>query len=169
LKVSQTFIHKSAEVHPGASIGEGSKIWINVQVREGARVGVACILSKDVYVDANVTIGDRCKVQNGVSIYQGVTIGDDVFVGPNAVFTNDLVPRAFNSEWKITPTRVELGASIGANATIVCGTTVGEYAMVAAGSVVTRDVPPYTLVRGNPARPVARIDRAGNKIGEIAQ
>ena len=167
--MSQTFVHESAEVHPGASIGEGSKIWINVQVREGARIGVDCILSKDVYIDANVTIGNRCKEQNGVSVYQGVTIGDDVFVGPDAVFTNDLVPRAFNAEWKITPTRVERGASIGANATIVCGRTIGEYAMVAAGSVVTRDVPPYTLVRGNPARPVARIDRDGNKISEIGQ
>jgi acetyltransferase-like isoleucine patch superfamily enzyme len=166
--VSETFIHSSAEVHPGASIGEGSKVWINVQVREGARVGAGCILSKDVYVDAGVTIGDRCKVQNGVSVYQGVTIGDDVFVGPDAVFTNDFVPRAFNSEWRITPTRVEKGASIGANATIVCGTTIGEYAMVAAGSVVTRDVPAFTLVRGNPARPVARIDREGNKVEEIS-
>jgi acetyltransferase-like isoleucine patch superfamily enzyme len=165
--VSETFIHPSAEVHPGASIGKGSKVWINVQVREKAVIGAGCILSKDVYVDAGVTIGDRCKVQNGVSVYQGVTIGDDVFVGPDAVFTNDFVPRAFNSEWRITPTRVENGASIGANATIVCGTTIGEYAMVAAGSVVTKDVPPFTLVRGNPARAVARIDREGNKVEEI--
>ena len=167
--MSKTFIHESAEVHPDATVGEGSRIWINVQVREGARIGAGCILSKDVYVDAKVSIGDRCKVQNGVSIYQGVTIGDDVFVGPHAVFTNDLVPRAFNSNWQITATRVETGASIGANATIVCGTNIGEFAMVAAGSVVTRDVPPYTLVRGNPARPVARIDRAGNKVSEIEQ
>jgi len=165
--VSQTFVHGSAEVHPSASIGEGSKLWINVQVRENAVIGAGCILSKDVYIDANVVIGDRCKVQNGVSVYQGVTVGDDVFIGPDAVFTNDFVPRAFNTEWRITPTRVENGASIGANATIVCGTTIGEYAMVAAGSVVTRDVPPFTLVRGNPARPCARIDRDGNKIGEL--
>ncbi len=167
--MSQTYIHPSAEVHPDASIGEGSKLWINVQVRENARIGEGSILSKDVYVDANVEIGDRCKVQNGVSIYQGVTIGDDVFVGPNAVFTNDRVPRAFNATWQITPTRIENGASIGANATIVCGTTIGEFAMVAAGSVVTRDVAPYTLVRGNPARPCARIDRDGNKISEIGE
>lgn len=155
-------------MHPSASIGAGSKLWINVQVRENAAIGAECILSKDVYIDANVRIGDRCKVQNGVSVYQGVTIGDDVFVGPDAVFTNDLVPRAFNAGWRISPTRVENGASIGANATIVCGTTIGEFAMVAAGSVVTRDVPPFTLVRGNPARPCARIDREGNKIEDIA-
>lgn len=166
--MSSVFIHPTAQVDPRAEIGEGSRIWINVQVREGASIGAGCILSKDVYVDANVRIGDRCKVQNGVSIYQGVTVGDDVFVGPDAVFTNDLVPRAFNAGWTITPTRVENGASIGANATIVCGTTIGEYAMVAAGSVVTRDVPPFTLVRGNPARPCARIDREGNKIEDLA-
>lgn len=165
--MSKVFIHPTAEVHPAASIGDGSKVWINVQVREDAVVGGGCILSKDVYIDAGVRIGERCKVQNSVSVYQGVTIGDDVFVGPNAAFTNDRVPRAFNTDWRITSTRVENGASIGANATIVCGVTIGEFAMVAAGSVVTRDVAPYTLVRGNPARPVARLDRDGNKIGGI--
>lgn len=161
------FIHSSAHVDSNAAIGEGSRLWINVQVREGARIGRECIISKDVYVDCHVEIGDRCKVQNGVSLYHGVTIGDDVFIGPNAAFTNDRVPRAFNTDWQITQTRIESGASIGANATIVCGVTVGEYAMVAAGSVVTHDVPPYTLVKGNPARPYARIDRAGNKLEVI--
>ena len=119
-------------------------------------------------MDCDVEIGDRCKVQNGVSLYNGVTIGDDVFIGPHAAFTNDRVPRAFNADWEITQTRIHKGASIGANATIVCGVTIGEYAMVAAGSVVTKDVPPYTLVKGNPARPHSRIDRAGNKVsGDI--
>ena len=162
--MSKTFIHASANVDGRATIGEGAKIWINVQIRENACIGKDTIVSKDVYVDHAVQIGDRCKIQNSVSVYHGVTIGDDVFVGPNACFTNDLVPRAFNADWKITPTKVENGASIGANATVVCGVTIGEYAMVAAGSVVTRDVPPYTLVMGNPARPYARIDRAGNKV-----
>ncbi len=159
-----TFIHPSAHVDADAAIGEGSRLWINVQVREGARIGRECIISKDVYMDCHVEIGDRCKVQNGVSLYHGVTVGDDVFIGPNAAFTNDRVPRAFNTDWQITPTRVDNGASIGANATIVCGVTIGEYAMVAAGSVVTKDVPPYTLVKGNPARPCARIDREGNRL-----
>lgn len=158
------FIHPSAHVSPQARIGEGTKVWINVQVRENARVGANCVLSKDVYVDHAVAIGDRCKIQNGVAVYHGVTLGNDVFVGPNATFTNDRVPRAFNTEWKITPTRVNDGASIGANATIICGIELGEYCMVAAGAVVTRDVPPYTLVMGNPARPIAKIDKLGNRI-----
>jgi acetyltransferase-like isoleucine patch superfamily enzyme len=160
------FIHPTAAVSDQAKIGEGTKIWINVQVREGARIGRNCILSKDVYVDHAVSIGDGCKVQNSVSVYNGVTIEDEVFVGPNACFTNDKVPRAQNPDWKVVPTLVKKGASIGANATIVCGTVIGEYAMVAAGSVVTRDVPPYTLVMGNPARPVSRVDADGNRVGE---
>ncbi len=163
-----TFIHPTASVDSRAELGEGCKIWINVQVREQARIGAGCILSKDVYVDHAVSIGARSKIQNSVSVYSGVTIGDDVFVGPNVCFTNDRVPRAFNADWHITPTCIETGASLGANSTIICGITVGEYAMVAAGSVVTRDVPPYTLVMGNPARPYARIDKAGNKLEELS-
>lgn len=158
------YIDETASVSPDAEIGDGTKIWVNVQVRESALVGKNCILSKDVYVDHGVKIGNNCKIQNSVSVYNGVTIEDDVFIGPNACFTNDRVPRAFNSDWKIIPTYVKKGASIGANATIVCGVTIGEYAMVAAGSVVTRDVKPYSLVMGNPARHVSQIDKEGNKI-----
>ncbi|HTO44103.1 MAG TPA: acyltransferase [Burkholderiales bacterium] len=161
------FIHPTANVAQSARIGEGTKVWINVQVRENADIGPGCIISKDVYVDHGVRIGARCKIQNGVSVYHGVTLGDDVFVGPHVTFTNDRVPRAFNKEWRITPTVVGNGASLGANSTIICGISVGEYAMVAAGSVVTRDVQPYTLVMGNPARPVARIDRAGNRVEDL--
>lgn len=160
------FIHPTANVSDKAVIGAGTKVWINVQIREQAQIGEGCILSKDVYIDHAVKIGARCKIQNSVSVYHGVEIGDDVFVGPNACFTNDKVPRAFNSDWQITPTRVDNGASIGANATLVCGINIGEYAMVAAGSVVTRDVPPYTLVMGNPARAVGRVDKQGNRIME---
>lgn len=158
------FIHSSAHVSPKAKIGSGTKIWINVQIREDVVIGSECIVSKDVYIDANVRIGDRCKIQNSVSVYNGLTIGDDVFVGPNVSFTNDKVPRAFNTEWKITPTIVRNGVSIGANATIVCGVELGEFCMVAAGSVVTKDIPPYTLVAGNPARIICSIDRAGNRV-----
>jgi UDP-2-acetamido-3-amino-2,3-dideoxy-glucuronate N-acetyltransferase len=161
---TDAYIHPSANVSPKAKIGAGSKIWINVQIREDASIGENCILSKDVYIDTQVSIGHRCKIQNGVSVYHGVEIGDDVFVGPNAVFTNDKIPRAFNADWKITPTLVKEGASIGANATIVCGIELGEYCMVASGAVVTRSVPPYTLVMGNPARAVGKIDRLGNRI-----
>lgn len=160
---AEVFIHPTANVSNKVRIGAGTKVWINVQIRENADIGEMCILSKDVYVDHAVKIGHRCKIQNSVSVYNGVEIGDDVFVGPNACFTNDRVPRAFNSDWRIAPTRIANGASIGANATIVCGITIGEYAMVAAGSVVTKDVPPYTLVMGNPARAVARIDKEGNR------
>jgi acetyltransferase-like isoleucine patch superfamily enzyme len=141
-------------------------VWINAQIREDARVGADCVVSKDVYIDRGVAIGDRCKLQNGAALYHGVTLGDDVFVGPGATFTNDRVPRAFNKEWKVVPTVVKEGASIGANATIVCGIELGEYCMVASGAVVTRSVPPYTLVMGNPARAAAKIDKLGNRIRE---
>ncbi|AOT09705.1 acyltransferase [Pseudoalteromonas luteoviolacea] len=160
----EAYIDPTANVSPNANIGRGTKIWINAQVREGVSIGEGCILSKDVYIDAGVSIGSGCKIQNSVSVYQGVTIEDDVFVGPNACFTNDKVPRAFNQDWQITKTLVRCGASIGANATIVCGVELGEYCMVAAGSVVTKDVPPYSLVMGNPARVVAKVDKAGNKV-----
>ena len=159
-----SFRHSTANISPDARIGEGTKIWVNVQVRERADIGTNCILSKDVYIDQAVLVGNNCKIQNSVSVYQGVTIEDDVFIGPNVTFTNDKVPRAFNVDWKITPTIVKRGASIGANATIVCGIVIGEYAMVAAGSVVTKNVPPYTLVMANPARQVALIDKAGNVV-----
>ena len=162
--MSATFIHPSASVDPRATIGEGTKVWINVQIREGATIGRDCIISKDAYIDQGVTIGDLCKVQNSVSVYHGVTIENEVFVGPNACFTNDKVPRANNPDWTVTPTVVRNGASIGANATIVCGIEIGEYAMIAAGSVVTKDVPPFALMMGNPARQVGRVDKAGNRV-----
>jgi acetyltransferase-like isoleucine patch superfamily enzyme len=157
----EVFIHESAHVSDDARIGEGTKVWINVQIREHADIGRNCIISKDAYVDHGVKIGDGSKIQNGVSVYSGVTIEDEVFVGPNAVFTNDYYPRAQNPDWEITPTLIRRGASLGANCTIVCGHTVGEYAMVGAGSVVTEDVAPYALVVGNPARQVGRVCRCG--------
>jgi len=161
--MSDIFIHETANVSPQATIGSGTKIWINVQIREQASIGSNCIISKDVYIDHAVKIGNQCKIQNSVSVYQGVTIEDKVFVGPNACFTNDRVPRAFNSDWKISETKVCEGASIGANSTIVCGITIGEYAMVAAGSVVTKNVLPYSLVMGNPAKHYYFVDKMGNK------
>jgi len=156
--------HTSAEVHPSTEIGEGTKIWHQAQVRENVRIGKNCIISKDVYIDIGVSIGDRVKVQNGVSVYRGVILEDDTFVGPHAAFTNDMTPRSFAEDWEITPTRVRRGASIGANATIVCGVTLGPYCMVGAGSTVTHDVPPHALVTGSPARVVAYICRRGHRM-----
>ena len=163
----QIYLHPTAIVSADAHIGEGTKVWVNAQVREKANIGKNCTLAKDVYIDKAVRIGDNCKIQNGVSIYQGVTLEEDVFVGPNASFNNDKVPRAFNFDWKITPTMIKKGASIGTNATIICGIVIGEYAMVAAGSVVTKDIQPYALVVGNPARQVAIIDKAGNIVSTM--
>ncbi len=157
-------IHHSAEVAEGSIIGPGTSVWNNAQIRESARIGAGCNIGKDVYIDTGAVIGDRVKIQNGVSVYRGITIEDDVFLGPHMTFTNDLYPRAFNTDWRITETFVKKGASIGANATIVCGHTIGEYAMVAAGSVVTRDVPDYGLVMGNPARLVGFVCRCGRKL-----
>ena len=162
--MDNVFIHDTANVSKDAVIGKDTKVWINSQVREKSVIGSNCVISKDTYIDTGVKVGANCKIQNSVSIYQGVTIEDDVFVGPNACFTNDRVPRAFDPEWEIVPTLVKKGASIGANATIICGITIGEYAMVAAGSVVTKDVEPYSLVMGNPARHYSYIDKMGNKV-----
>jgi UDP-2-acetamido-3-amino-2,3-dideoxy-glucuronate N-acetyltransferase len=160
------YIHPSANVSENARIGENTKIWINVQVREKAEIGRQCIISKDVYIDHTVRIGDRCKIQNSVSVYHGVTIEDDVFVGPNVAFTNDKVPRAFNDDWKVSPTIIRAGASIGANATVLCGIEIGNHAMVAAGSVVTRSVPDHALVMGNPARVVGFVCQCGCRLDD---
>lgn len=145
-------IHPTAIVEAGAKIGEGTSIWHHAHVRAGAVLGKHCILGKDAFIDADVTIGNGVKVQNRVSVYHGVTVGNNVFLGPHVVFTNDMYPRAFNTGWKLGLTRVEDGASIGANSVIVCGVTLGAFCMVGSGSVVTRDVPPHALVFGNPAR-----------------
>lgn len=158
------FIHSTAEVAEGAKVGNGTKIWNLAQVREGSIIGEGCIISKNVYIDTGVILGDRVKVQNNVNVYHGVIVEDDVFLGPSMTFTNDLYPRAFNADWKITVTRVKRGASIGANATIVCGNTVGEYAMVGAGSVVVRDVPAHALVVGNPARQIGWVCKCGQRL-----
>lgn len=163
------FVHPSAEVEDGASVGNGSKIWRFTHIRTRACVGMDATIGANVFIDAGVQVGNRVKIQNNVSVYAGVTIEDDVFVGPSAVFTNDLVPRAVNPDWKITPTRIARGASIGANATVVCGRDIGEYAMVAAGAVVTRAVQPHQLVAGNPARHLAWICRCGAVVSRDAE
>ena len=160
------FVHPTAVVEDGAEIGEGTRIWHFVHVREGAKVGRNCNIGKGVYIDVNVEIGNNVKIQNFVSIYRGVKIEDDVFIGPHATFTNDLYPRSFNEDWELVPTLVKKGASIGANATIVCGITIGEYAMIGAGAVVTKDVPPFGLVYGNPARLRGFVCYCGRRLEE---
>lgn len=151
--MSEAFIHPTAIVEEGAVLEPGARVWHHAHVRRGARIGAGCNIGKNVFIDLEVSVGAGSKVQNNVSVYHGVTIGRNVFVGPSAVFTNDLYPRAeFWSDERLVHTVIEDGASIGANATIVCGITVGRYAMIGAGSVVTRDVPASMLVLGNPAR-----------------
>lgn len=161
---SNVFIHDSAQVSDQTTLGEGTKIWNLVQIRENSSIGKNCIISKNVYIDFGISIGSNVKIQNNVSVYNGVTIEDDVFVGPCVVFTNDYLPRATSSDWQVTPTLIKKGASLGANCTIVCGNEVGEFALVAAGSVVTKSVPPHALVAGNPAKPIAFVFKGGQKV-----
>jgi UDP-2-acetamido-3-amino-2,3-dideoxy-glucuronate N-acetyltransferase len=150
--MSSSFIHSTAVVEEGSEVGEETRVWHHAHIRSGAKIGKHCTIGKNVYVDQDVLIGNGCKVQNNVSIYKGVTLEDEVFVGPSAVFTNDLLPRAGSTEWNLTETLVQRGASIGANATIVAGVVIRSWAMVGAGAVVTRDVEPHSLVLGVPAR-----------------
>ena len=158
------YIHATAEVHSGAQIGAGTKIWNWSKVREKTRIGTNCNIGQSVYIDFDVVMGDDCKVQNGVSLYHGQTIGNQVFVGPNVTFTNDQYPRAFNGDFEVSKTVIEDGASIGANATIRCGVRLGRYCMVAAGAVVTRDVPAFGLVLGVPARLVDYVGKDGKPL-----
>lgn len=158
------FIHNTADVSKDAKIGYNTKIWNQAQVRENCVIGENCIISKNAYIDTGAILGNNIKVQNNVNIYNGVTVEDDVFLGPSMTFTNDFYPRAFNTDWKITKTLVKKGASIGANATIVCGVVIGQYAMIGSGSVVSRDVPDNALVVGNPARIIGYVCRCGMKL-----
>jgi UDP-2-acetamido-3-amino-2,3-dideoxy-glucuronate N-acetyltransferase len=153
-------VHPSAEVSPKATLGPGVKIWHQAQVREGASIGANCIIGKGAYIDFDVSIGANSKIQNGVYVYHGVTVEEGVFLGPGVILTNDRIPRAINpdgtlksdSDWDVSTTRIQRGASIGAGAVILPGVTIGEYAMVGAGAVVTRDVEAHGLVYGSPAR-----------------
>ncbi len=158
------FVHESSYIDEGAVIGKGTKIWHFCHIQSGASIGENCSLGQNVNVAGGAVIGNRCKLQNNVSVYDGVVLEDGVFCGPSCVFTNDLTPRAEYPKGKenYKKTLVKRGASIGANATIVCGHTVGEYALVAAGAVVTQDVPDHALVAGVPAVVIGRVDEYGN-------
>lgn len=149
------FVHESSYIDEGAEIGDGSQIWHFSHIMKGVRMGEKCKIGQNVVIGPQVTLGNNVKIQNNVSVYQGVTLEDDVFCGPSMVFTNVPTPRcAFprNTGDDFLPTLVKRGASIGANATVICGNTIGEHALIGAGAVVTKDVKPYSIVYGNPAR-----------------
>ena len=160
------FVHPSSFVDDNVTLGEGTQIWHFCHVQSGAVLGRNCRLGQNVYIGSQVTLGDGCKLQNNVSIYQGVTLGSDVFCGPSCVFTNDLTPRAKypKGQENFVPTRVLDGASIGANATIVCGNTIGRNAMIGAGAVVTTSVPDHVLMLGVPARPAGFVCTCGQRL-----
>ncbi len=160
------YVHESSYIDEDVEIGEATRIWHFCHIQSGARIGKNCTLGQNVNVSNNVVVGNRCKIQNNVSLYEGVELEDDVFCGPSCVFTNDLTPRARYPKGRegYKKTVVRKGASIGANATIVCGNVVGKYAMVAAGAVVTKDVPDYAVVAGVPARVVGEMDEKGRQI-----
>lgn len=165
-------IHPTADISPSATIGEGTSIWHYCQVREGVHIGEQCILGKNVYVDFDVQIGDRVKIQNNCSVYHGVTLEAGVFLGPHVVLTNDLYPRAINpdgslkgdADWEVGLIRIAYGASIGARSVVLPGVTIGRFAMVGAGAVVTRDVPDHGIVVGTPARLIGYACACGQRL-----
>lgn len=159
-------IHPTAIVEPKSYIGAYTRIWHFAHIRDGAIIGEDCTIGKDVFVDAGARIGNRCKIQNGVSVYNGVTLEDEVFVGPNVTFTNDKHPRAVG-DWTVSHTLVKRGASIGAGAVLVAGITIGEYAMIGAGAVVTKDVPPHALLYGNPAHIEGHVCACGKRLTQV--
>jgi acetyltransferase-like isoleucine patch superfamily enzyme len=167
-------IHPTADVSPQAEVGPGTRIWHQAQVRERARIGTNCIVGKGVYIDFGVHIGDNVKIQNGVFVYHGVTIEDGVFVGPRVCFTNDMFPRAItpdgmlksDADWEVGTILIRYGAALGAGAIILPNVTVGRFALVGAGAVVTRDVPDQGLVLGNPARLAGFVCRCGRRLNE---
>ena len=158
-KIASTLI-----VDKGAIIGKGTRVWNFVHVRENAKIGENCVLGDYVYVGRGVKIGNGVKLENRATVYEGVTIEDKVVVGPHVIFTNDLIPRSFSTDWKIRQTLVKEGASIGAGTVIVCGVTIGEYALIGAGSVVTENIPLQALAYGNPARVRGFVCRCGRKL-----
>ena len=163
------FVHPTATIDQPCRIGTGTRIWHYAHVMAGARIGSDCQLGQSVFVDRDAVIGDRCKLQNNVSVYKGVVLGDEVFCGPSMVFTNVINPRAFiDRKQEFRATHVGRGVTLGANTTIVCGVTIGEYALIGAGAVVTRDVEPYALMLGVPARQTGWVCYCGTALPKRA-
>lgn len=159
------FAHETAVIDPGCAIGKGTKIWHFSHIMSGSVIGEGCNIGQNVVISPSVVLGRNVKIQNNVSIYTGVTCGDDVFLGPSCVFTNITNPRsAINRKSEYARTHVGKGATIGANSTVVCGHDIGEYAFIGAGAVVTKPVPPYALVVGNPARQIGWMSEYGHKL-----
>ncbi|MBT3401636.1 MAG: N-acetyltransferase [Rhodospirillaceae bacterium] len=161
------FVHPTAVIDDGVEIGTGTRVWHFAHLLPGTDVGRDCVIGQNVMIGPDVIVGNGCKIQNNVTLYKGVTLEDEVFCGPSCVFTNVLRPRAFvNRRDEFAPTLVRRGATIGANATVICGVTIGRYAMIGAGAVVTRDVPDHGLMIGAPARRVAWVSRAGERLSD---
>lgn len=169
-------VHDLAMLEEGVTIGARTAIWQRAQVRTGASIGEDCVIGRDAFIDVDVVIGDRVKIQNAALVYHGVTVEDAVFIGPNAILTNDRYPRAVTAsgdlagagDWTVSPIVLREGCSIGAGAVVVAGTDVGAYATVGAGAVVTRDVPPHALVVGNPARRIGWVCDCGRRLATTA-
>lgn len=162
------FVHESSIIDENVFIGEKTKIWHFSHIQSGAKIGCCCSLGQNVNISNNVIVGNYVKIQNNVSIYEGVTIEDYVFCGPSCVFTNDLTPRSrYPKNHNYKKTLIKHDATIGANSTIVCGHTIGEFAMIAAGAVVTKDVPAHALMAGNPARQIGWVCKCGQVLGEV--
>jgi len=175
--VSDIFIHPTADVSAKAQIGAGTRIWNGAQVRENVQIGEECIIGKNVYIDFGVQIGSRVKIQNNASVYHGVTLEDGIFIGPHVCFCNDMLPRAItptgalksDADWEVGRVLVRYGASIGAGSIILPNVTIGSFALIGAGSVVTRSVPDHALVRGNPARVAGYVCRCARKLEHLTQ
>ena len=162
------FVHPSSFVDEGVSIGKGTRIWHFCHILKGSRIGGNCVLGQNVMVGPDVEVGDGCKIQNNVSLYKGVRLEEGVFCGPSMVFTNVIIPRAFiERKDEFRQTLVRKGATIGANATVICGATIGRYAMIGAGAVVTRDVPDHALILGVPGRQAGWVCRCGVTLPKI--